>query len=194
MLLISILFFQNFRRILVYFVSQSIPTSDCLFIQKRSLNCTKAKNAMKCLLTYLPSPIQLTGMYLLSLYKINTFPHGSLCIMHNVYKKFNVARLYLTVSIVALNTNLKFEICSTSIYIHFKISLNVSQIYVYQRSSSTLNTHYTSFVLSRQIVPQQSVQNTIEYVIDVAVFHKCHSYIVTHEPDQVSSEFLLDCN
>ena len=50
---------------------------------------------------------------------------------HSVYKKFNVARLYLTVSIVALNTNLKFEICSTSIYIHFKISLNVSQIYVY---------------------------------------------------------------
>ena len=29
---------------------------------------------------------------------------------HSVYKKFNVARLYLTVSIVALNTNLKYVV------------------------------------------------------------------------------------
>ena len=42
------------RHILVYFVWWSILTFDSLFIPRRSLNCTKERNAMKCLLMYLP--------------------------------------------------------------------------------------------------------------------------------------------
>ena len=116
MLLISILFFPKISDVFWFILCRSQSLRQIAYLYRKDHWIVQRQktpwSASTCICHHRYSlQVCICCPYL---YKINTIPHGSLCIMmHNVYKKFNVARLYLTVSIVALNTNLKFEICST---------------------------------------------------------------------------------